>query len=66
MLKANRILLAITLVVAGGLLGACREHEQDRQLLSKPGVYQGKKDKELTQQQLEELRQRQQEQQGAL
>lgn len=65
MIKANRILLALSLMLVGGLLGACREEEQDRVLLLKPGVYQGKVDAPLTMEQKEELRIRQM-QQGAL
>ncbi|MBB3064681.1 MULTISPECIES: hypothetical protein [Limibacillus] len=65
MFKANRILLALSLMLVGGLLGACREEEQDRVLLLKPGEYQGKMDAPLTAEQMEELRIRQR-QQGAL
>ena len=40
------------------LLGACDESEQDRILLYKKGTYLGKPDAPLTEEQVDELRQR--------
>jgi len=53
------------LLLLSGALSGCRESEQERVLLLEPGVYQGKQDQELTEEQKEELRFRQQNQ-GAL
>jgi hypothetical protein len=62
--KTTIAALAGLLLLSGGLSG-CRESEQERVLLLEPGVYQGKQDQGLTEEQKEELRFRQQNQ-GAL
>jgi hypothetical protein len=47
----------LALVLAMGL-AACREAEQNRPLVHEPGVYKGKPDTKLDEQQREVLRQR--------
>lgn len=50
--------LLIGLTIAALAMSGCRESEQDRPLSFKPGVYQGKQDEKLTEQELDRLRQR--------
>lgn len=54
---ATTLKIGLILAVAGGL-AACREEEQGRPLSQQPGVYSGKKDEKLTEQQTEALRER--------
>lgn len=65
MKNKTSIAALVGLLLAAGALGGCRESEQHRVLLLKPGEYQGKQDTALTEEQKEELRYRQQNQ-GAL
>lgn len=57
MKQAAALKFGLILAVAFGLAG-CREGEQNRPLTHQPGVYSGKKDEKLTEQQTEALRER--------
>ncbi len=57
MKQATALKVGLILTVAIGL-AACREGEQGRPLSHEPGVYSGKKDEKLTDEQVKELRQR--------
>ena len=50
----------LVLLAAGALsaLPGCREEEHDRSLLHEPGGYQGREDRPLTPEQVDELRDR--------
>ncbi len=50
--------LLIGLMIAALAISGCRESEQDRPLSFEPGVYQGKQDEKLNEQELDRLRQR--------
>ena len=60
MLRKSWFLSIFALFGAGLLLTGCEEEEQGRILQYEPGVYQGQKDTQLTEEQLEELRSRMQ------
>lgn len=55
--QATALKFGLILALAAGL-SACRESEQGRPLKLEPGVYTGKKDAKLTEQQVEALRER--------
>ena len=57
MMHDAAIKLFLALALAIGLV-ACREAEQNRPLVHEPGVYKGKPDTKLDEQQREALRQR--------
>jgi len=58
-LMPNRIwALSLALVFAGAALAACDEAEQGRVLRYEKGTYLGQPDRDLSAEQLEELRQR--------
>ncbi|MCH9808312.1 MAG: hypothetical protein K0U74_11320 [Alphaproteobacteria bacterium] len=57
MTKYNALRFALIAALATGLAG-CRESEQGRPLEHTPGVYTGKKDQKLSDEQREALRQR--------
>lgn len=54
----KRTALAGCLVAVGLALGGCRENEQDRVLMFQKGKYLGKPDQSLSDEQIEELRHR--------
>ena len=54
----KRTALAGCLVVIGLALGGCRENEQNRVLMFEKGKYLGKPDQPLSEDQIEELRHR--------
>lgn len=61
----KRTALAGCLVVVGLALGGCRESEQNRPLMFEKGKYLGKPDQPLSDQQIEELRRRAEEQRSS-
>lgn len=62
--RPSKLLLVGGLILAG-LVAACDETEQGRPLQYEKGVYQGAPDTSLTQEQLNELRQRSRLQSGS-
>ena len=65
MRKHSNLLMAAVLMLGSLVLAGCDEHEQGRILHYEKGVYLGKADAGLSQQQLDELRQRARLQQGS-
>ncbi len=57
MTKHNVLPIALVLALSTGL-ASCRESEQGRPLEHTPGVYSGKQDQKLSEEQREALRQR--------
>jgi len=58
-MKLSKIARMLGVVVASAaLLAACRAEEQGRVLLYKPGTYLGKKDTQLSEEQIQKLRAR--------
>jgi len=64
MRKHSHLLMIATLLIGGLALAGCDEGEQGRILRYEKGVYLGKPDPGLTEQQVDELRQRARMQQG--
>lgn len=61
----KRIALAGCLVAVGLALGGCRENEQDRTLMFDKGKYLGKPDRPLSDEQVDELRHRAEQQRSS-
>jgi len=58
-MKTGKLIVTLACLVAvGALLGACREDEQGRKLLFKPGVYLGKADTPITEEARRAIRSR--------
>ncbi len=64
-MKKNTSFALVGLALIAGLTTGCREEEQDRVLLLEPGVYKGQEDNALSEENMEQLRSRAQNQ-GAL
>lgn len=62
--RKNLTYLACCLIAAGVALMGCRSEEQNRLTTIEQGTYLGKPDQKLTDEQVNELRQRAREQQG--
>lgn len=61
----KRAALAGCLVAVGLALGGCRENEQNRPLMFEQGTYLGKPDQPLSEQKIEELRHRAEQQRSS-
>ena len=58
MTKATPIMIGLVIAGLALLMQGCREDEQDRSLMYDKGSYQGQPDQELSEEQVELLRQR--------
>lgn len=61
----KRTAIAGCLVVVGLALGGCRDSEQDRVLMFEKGKYLGKPDQPLSEEQIDELRHRAEQQRSS-